>query len=411
VHGMRLGLQRVRDMLAHLGDPHLGRTTVHVAGTNGKGSVCTMTSAALVAAGHRVGTFLSPHLVHVNERIRIDGAPIDDAQLDEVLCAVADARRAWGASRGEDEAPLTYFELSMITAFEVFRRVGVDVQVIEVGIGGRLDATNVVQPTVCAITSVGLDHVEVLGPDLVSIASEKAGILKTGVPAVVGPLVEEAFEVVASRASAVGAPLWRVGEEIRVQERRVSTPRGAVDDLSPGMAGPHQRDNAAVVVGVLHRLREAGCPVDDAAIRTGVRAVLAGRMSWLAPDLLADGAHNVDGARALGRHLAERGGASRRVLVFGCGEDRAPEALLEPLRAHVSAVITTAADHPRARDADALAARLHASGWPARRGGSPGEAIALARTLGSEVVVAGSLYLLGGVMAALEDGRAEADGS
>lgn len=410
-HGMRLGLERVRDMLAFLGDPHLGRATVHVAGTNGKGSVCAMTTAALVAAGHRVGTFLSPHLVHVNERILLDGRPVEDAVLEGVLADVDAARRAWGAARDEVDAPLTYFELTMIAAFVVFQRMDVDVQVVEVGIGGRLDATNLVVPTVCALTTVGLDHVEVLGPDLASIAWEKAGIIKPGVPVVVGRLPPEASAVVARRAAEAGSPSWTLDEEICVEVDRVITPRGPVEGVIPTLAGCHQRDNAAVAVGVLQRLDEHGIAVPSPAIREGARAEHRGRLTWIAEDVVVDGAHNVDGARALAAWLSGRGAPERRTLVFGCGQDRDPVALVARIAPHVARIRTTAARHPKARPAEEVARLLREAGWPAEVGGEPIVAIRGARAAGEEVLVAGSLYLLGDVFAGWSEDPRHADGS
>lgn len=389
--GVKLGLDHVGRLLARLGDPHLGRPTVHVAGTNGKGSTCTMVTAALVEAGVSVGTFLSPHLVEVNERIRVDGAPIDDDALDASLRAVM-------AVCGDD--PPTYFELTMGAAFVAFARAGVMSQVIEVGIGGRLDATNLVRPTVCAVTSIGLDHVEVLGPDIASIASEKAGIIKAGAQVVLGLLPPEAVAVVRARAAAVGVTAWGVGAEIGVHDTsdglRITTPGGEVAGVHLAASGAHQWSNAGVAIGLLHGLRAAGVSVPDVAIRRGVgRAQLEGRAMWLAADVVVDGAHNVDGAQALAAWLATRVSDGRRTLVFGCGADRDPVALLAPLRPHVDRMIAVHGSHPRARrsaDITALCGGDVVDGGPVR------EALDRARGDGL-VVVAGSLYLIGDLLA------------
>jgi dihydrofolate synthase/folylpolyglutamate synthase len=193
--GIRLGLDRVGAFLRFLGEPHLCAPAVHVAGTNGKGSVCTFVTSALVESGVRVGTTISPHVEELNERIQIDGVPVSDDVLDRALRKVDDARRAWARRIGIDGEVLTYFELATAAAFVVFAEHAVDVMVVEVGLGGRLDATNVVRPLVCAVPTIGLDHQAELGPDLASIAREMAGIVKPEVPVVLGALPPEARAV------------------------------------------------------------------------------------------------------------------------------------------------------------------------------------------------------------------------
>jgi dihydrofolate synthase/folylpolyglutamate synthase len=403
--GMKLGLEHVDAFLRDgLGGPCLGGPgdppVVHVAGTNGKGSVCAMVTAALVAAGWRVGTFTSPHLEHVNERVQIDGVPLADAEFEEAVQAVDAARRAWGEAHGVAE-PLTYFEATWAVALWAFRRAAVDVVVVEVGLGGRLDATNVVQPAVTAIVSLGLDHCDVLGPTLRHVAAEKAGIAKPGVPMVVGLVPPEAREVVAARCAEVGAPLWWAGAEVRHADGGVRTPTGWVGPLTLGLEGAHQRDNALVAGGLLHALRPR-LAVDDAAILVGLaRARHPGRLERIAEDLVLDGAHNPDGADVLAAWLAAL--PSPPTLLFGHGSDREAAPVLTRLLPHVGTVWLTSCAHPKARDAASLADELGDAVLAAGRrlvvGGVIEDDLPAARAAGGLVVVSGSLYLVGAARA------------
>lgn len=407
--GVKLGLDRIEAFLDHLGAPHRCAPVVHVAGTNGKGSVCTMVTEALVAAGLRVGTNLSPHLEHVNERFRLDGVPVDDATLDAALDKLDARRAAWAADHGLPDDALTYFELATALAFVLFADAQVDVMVIEVGLGGRLDATNVVEPAVCAITSIGLDHTEVLGDTLAAIAGEKAGILAPGVPAVVGPLAPEALDVVRRCAARVGAPLWVDGQALRAEASpdgwTFTTPVGTLGPVRLAMAGDHQGHNALLAVAALQRLVQAGLVIPDAAIVAGVgRAVLAGRIERLRDDLVVDGAHNPAGAATLADWLAGQPRPARRVLLLGMGEERDPHTVTAPLLPHVDAVITTACAHPKARDAASLAARLGVLSVPVSAGGPIEVALPAAVADADEVIAAGSLYLVGAVRALVGQG-------
>jgi dihydrofolate synthase/folylpolyglutamate synthase len=410
--GIRLGLERVRDLLAALDDPHLAYPVVHVAGTNGKGSVCGYLTEALVAAGYRVGTYTSPHLEHVNERFRLDGRAIDDGLLTEAIEALERARWDWGRQMGLDRGPLTYFEFVTVLAFRLFAQQAVDVAVIEVGLGGRLDATNVVQPAVCAITSISYDHMDRLGHTLGEIAAEKAGILKVGVPAVIGPVPPEALAAIGARARAVGAPLWLSGTHLRREQRRegwvLSTPAGAVGPTPLGMAGVHQGANASVAVGVLHRLRELGFVVSDEAIGAGLRsAQVAARIERLRPGLVVDGAHNPDGAQALAAWLASQPRPSSRILLFGMGEGREPSEVLGPLLPHVDEVVLTQCAHPKALSPAQLAAALHEVDALISDGGPIEQCLAEVYQDAEQTVVAGSLYLAGAVRSLVGDGALE----
>jgi dihydrofolate synthase/folylpolyglutamate synthase len=407
--GVRLGLERVKAFLDFLGEPHRAAPVVHVAGTNGKGSVCTYVTSALVAAGYRVGTNLSPHLEAVNERFRLDGEPIDDRTLSDAIEALDRARQEWASAANIAEPPLTYFEFTTCLAFQLFAQTPVDVMVIEVGMGGRLDATNVVSPQVCAITTIAFDHTEHLGNTLALIATEKAGILKKGVPVVCGVVPQEARDAIEARAKIVGAPVWRPGADMQKELRKtgwsLKTPGGALADVKLGMDGAHQGNNALVALGVLHQLRKSGFLLPDDAIRSGLgSAKLGGRLERLAPALLVDGAHNEEGANALAAYLATIPRPKNRILVFGMGTERDPVKLVKPLLKHVDEVVTTHCDHPKARDALALAEALEGTATALSAGGPIEDTLPAIYQEADETVVAGSLYLVGAVKTLVREG-------
>ena len=395
--GIRMGLGRVREFLASLGDPQGRYPVVHVGGTNGKGSVCRMVDAVYRAHGRRVGLHTSPHLQAVNERFFVDGDPIGDADLEALLLFVDGRVSAWaaGALPPDESWPLTYFEFTVAAAFQAFADAEVDVGVIEVGMGGRLDATNVVNPAATAIVSIGLDHCDELGRDHVSIAGEKAGIIKPGVPVVVGPLPGEALQVIRSVAAERGAPLsvWGVDfEAFGAPNAFRYAGTTILDGLELGLLGDHQVVNAGVAV----RLVEvAGLPWSEAAVRAGLRgATNPGRLEWLAPDLLVDGAHNPAGATTLANHLARMPRDRRRTLVLGGGTDKDIRGVAATLAPVVDRILTTAGTHGKARSPEDVAAALAGLPVPVTAAGPLAEALTTARQ-GDLVVVAGSLYLVG----------------
>lgn len=408
--GIRLGLDRITAFLQVMGEPHRAYPVVHVAGTNGKGSVCNFVTQSLVAAGFRVGTTVSPHVEDVNERVMIDGVPIDDAALTEAIEAVDRARWDWAQAHGIDGTPLTYFEFLVAVAFHVFAERAVDVAVVEVGLGGRLDATNVVSPVVCAVPSISYDHMDQLGDTLAEIAAEKAGIFKRGVPVVIGSIPDEARVVLETRAQQKGCPLWRP-PQLRREQRgdlwNFATPNGTLANVKLGPQGVHQGNNALVALGVLHRLRELGFPVSDEAIREGFgRPGLPGRLEWLRPGLVVDGAHNEGGTRALATWLGSQPRPASRILLFGMGVDRDPAAVVAPLLPFVDEVVTTKCAHPKAREPMDLAMALRDVVGDV--GLSAGDAIEV--TLpevyaeADEVVVAGSLFVVGAARALVREG-------
>lgn len=422
--GVKMGLERMRGFLDSIGNPHLRYPVIHVAGTNGKGSVCRMVGAMLAAQGYTVGITTSPHLQHINERIRVCRAPgdagaIPDADLDAVLHRIRDARDVWAQDAlGPDEPmPLTWFELSIAAAFLYFAEQKVDVAVVETGMGGRLDATNVVAPLVTAIVTVGLDHTDHLGPDHASIAAEKAGIIKPGVPVVVGPLPRAALSVVRAQAHDRGAPIWGWGEALAGWSAgdgraptgapsaedvhvRTTRPDGSIVErggLALGLEGAHQIVNAAVACQIVDLLPPT-LAVGEDAVRSGLAAARnRGRLEWLAPDLLVDGAHNPDGATVLAQYLASLPHDRPRTLVLGGGYDKDIRSVAVALAPEVDRILTTMGTNPKARTPEDIAAALEGLHVPVSPAGDHVHAVQTARNGIDLVIVAGSLYLIGDV--------------
>lgn len=398
--GIRLGLARMRDFLASLGNPEAAYPVLHVGGTNGKGSVARLLGASLQAAGRRVGVHTSPHLQDINERVLLDGKPIGDAALLEIIARMDTARRDWArtALAPDDAFPLTYFEFTVACAFQAFADASVDVAVVEVGMGGRLDATNVVAPRVAAIVTIGLDHCDELGRDHASIAGEKAGIIKPGVPIVVGPLPAAALQVIRSVARERGAPLSVWGEDFEAFGSAESfryAGRHALEGLALGLLGDHQVINAGVALRILEL---SGLDVGERAVREGFAlARNPGRLEWLAPDLLVDGAHNPAGATTLANYLATLPRDRRRTLVLGGGTDKDLRGVAATLAPAVDRVFTTAGTHPKARSPFQVAGECEGLTISVTPAGLLPEALAAARASGDLVIVAGSLYLIGEV--------------
>lgn len=387
--GIRLELDRVEEALRLRGSPQRGLRFVHVAGSNGKGSVSAMVERALRAAGYRTGLYTSPHLHRFVERIRIDGAPIAE---DFVARGVGSLRDQGGLP------PLTFFESATILAFEAFRDAAVDVVVLEVGLGGRLDATNVVEPLVTAITNVSLEHQKFLGDRLEQIASEKAGVLKPGVPAVTGAKDDAVLEVLERRAREVGAPLAIAGRDFALEgEGEALSFRceaGAIGGLSLALRGPWARANAEVALGALFALRPS-LALPDEAMRVGLAdARWPGRFERVegAPAVLLDAAHNPAGCAELARALEAEPRSGRRVLLFGALEDKDRAAMLAPFDGVVDERVYAIPAIRRAPDPSVLAAVR--PGVVAR---TVEEGLRRAREAAGEdglVVVCGSIFLM-----------------
>ena len=349
--GVKLGLDRISTLLEHMGTPQRACRFVHVAGTNGKGSVCAMVESALRAAGRRTGLFTSPHLAEPTERIRLSGEPVPPEQFAHAFDAVHQQAEALLA-RGLIDAHPSYFETVTAMALLLFRELEAEVAVLEVGLGGRLDATNVARPLVSVITPVDYDHESYLGTGLEAIAGEKAGIIKPGVPLVTGPQHPPVQALLEARAKAAGSPVTRysdleaAGVEIGAHGSRFVVPPPLRLHIECPLAGEHQVANALTAIAALQVL-----DVPAQAIEEGIRqARWPGRLECVSrePEIILDGAHNPAGARALAAHI-RRFYAGRRVrLVYGAMRDKAvaeAAAILFPL---AEEVILTAPEHPRA---------------------------------------------------------------
>ncbi len=406
--GMKLGLERMHKALALLGDPHKAAPVLHVAGTNGKGSTCAFTEAALAAAGMRVGLYTSPHLRHFCERIRIRGEDLGEeeaaALFDEIVTRVP-----WAL----DNEGLTFFELATAMAFLAFARAPVDVMIIEVGLGGRLDATNVVEPLACAIASLGLDHTQHLGPTLADVAREKAGICKRFAPLVSAAQPLVAVQVLEEAAGRARVPLWLPGRDYGFEGRdgqpfTYSGPAWRVQ-AEPVLAGSHQRGNAALACALLEAAAERGLRVEPAQAAVGLQqARWPGRLQLVSesPLVVLDGCHNPHAAEALARSLPALLGGRPLQLVFGALADKDAAAMLQELAPLAAGVHLCAPASPRAQPAAPLvaAARAAAPKTSVTVYKSAAEALEAARAAAfpkGAVLCCGSLYLVGELLAVL----------
>jgi dihydrofolate synthase/folylpolyglutamate synthase len=411
--GVRLGLDTFRRLLLALGSPERATPALLVAGTNGKGSVAALIDSIGRAAGLRVGLYTSPHLARFGERIRVDGDEIDDAEL------AARLETTLAAARDAGLPPPTVFEALTAAGFLRFAAARVELAVLEVGLGGRLDATNAAEPILSVVTRVGFDHRAELGDTLAAIAAEKAGILRRGVPAVVAAQPEVVDDALAAQAARVGAELRRVTHEATIESAewrglaghrlRLRTARHRYD-LDLPLAGEHQLENAATAVRAAELLAERFPAIDAAAIASGVAAARwPGRLeSFPIPGssttVLLDAAHNADGCEALARFLARLDRPYD--LLFGCLADKEPSAMLPPLATTARRVVLTRPDSPRALAAEALLP-LVPKVTPLAVEAEPRAALARALAGAADLlVVAGSIYLVGTLRTALAAGGA-----
>jgi dihydrofolate synthase/folylpolyglutamate synthase len=405
---LKLGLDGTRALLAGLGRPETRFAAVHVAGTNGKGSVCALVERVLRAAGLRTGLYTSPHLVEFRERIRVDGRWAAEAELDAGLDAIE-------ALPGAGEC--TFFEVATALAFAHFARHGVQWAVVEVGLGGRLDTTNVLTPAVCAITSIGLDHAEMLGDTHAAIAFEKAGILKAGVPAVTAVEHDVAASVIARRAAEVNAPLAHARDVAHVDATQQGEWGSRLDvecapwgrfQLQMSLRGSHQRENARTALALLSELARQGVSISLAALREGfVRARWPGRLEPCPgePRLWWDGAHNVDGMRRLCLAWSDDLGlGTPAAIVFSAGRDKDARAMLTRLRslAPGARLFVTRTANERALSPDELRGLAEDAGWHAEAAPGVAEAVeaALAAAGSGRVLLCGSLFAVGEAMRA-----------
>jgi dihydrofolate synthase / folylpolyglutamate synthase len=422
----KFDLGRMRAFTALLGNPHLAYPVIHVAGTKGKGSVTALCASALHAAGYRVGVYTSPHLQDYAERIQVDGEPIPHG----VLAAYVEELKPLIPQVPE----LTTFEITTALGFLYFDRQDVDIAVIEVGLGGRLDATNVVNPLVSVITSISYDHTDLLGHTLAEIAGEKAGIIKPAVPVVVSPQKEEAAGVFVNIARERQSPLIQVGDDYRFAPISHSLkgqdffiwPRteqelvdafirsGGSEEWRPRrlfipLLGSHQVENAATAYAALQTARVRGVQLGEGAIETGFRSVYwPGRFELLQemPPVLIDSAHNADSALRLRQSLDDYFPGHPIILIIGASEDKDIEGMFAELMQRASQVIATRSVHPRAADPERLVEIARRFGKPAAAVPRVEDALEVALlSAGPQDVVlaAGSIFLAAAVRSAWQE--------
>ena len=405
-------LDRMRQLLAELGDPQDQIRTIHVAGTVGKGSTCAMVATMLQGCDYAVGSYSSPHLTDLRERIQIDGQLIPHAQFVSVIKAVAEAADSLGIEP-------TFFEIMTAVAFKHFADEAVDIAIIEAGLGGRLDSTNVIKPEVTAVTRIAKDHQHILGHTLEEIAAEKAGIFKRDVPALVFEQTPEIEEVFRAKAEEVGAPLKVVNKDIEFSNRFCSTSelgphtrvclyteRSRLEHLPVPLAGEHQASNCGLALAIMDILKGVGfvCP-DDRITQGLANTTLTGRMQvlWESPRILVDGAHNPEAISALMRCVGAHMPYDSMVCVFGCCQDKDIGEMLDRVNLGADKVIFTRAQgNPRAAAPEDLQrAFVERSGKMCQIADTLPEALELAtRAVSREdlICVTGSFYLVGEAM-------------
>lgn len=398
-------LERMFALMEALGRPQQAYPIVHVAGTKGKGSTCALCASALTAAGYKTGLYTSPHLQDYCERIQVDGTPL----AHEQLAALVDAIKPAVAKIPK----LTTFEITTAVGLLAFQRAGVEAAVVEVGLGGRLDATNVVRPRVSVITSLSLDHMAVLGDTLAKIAGEKAGIIKTGVPVVSSPQKEEAYEVLVRVAGERGASLSMVGRDVKFELlgstlegqsiRMTDVGRAAKLDVSLPLLGGHQMINASTAYLAL---KTSGLPVSDEAIQKGFSQV-----KWPArfelvrrePPIIFDSAHNDDSFARLRETLEAHFPGREVTLIFGASEDKNIPGMFREIKPKLGRILITRAEHPRALGIEIIqgladqAEVPHEAVTPVRA--ALRRALELSAKDGSIVLSAGSMFVTAEVMA------------
>jgi len=400
-------LRRVEELLFRLGNPHLAAKSVHIAGTKGKGSVAAMVTAVLIASGYTTGLYTSPHLNDLRERIRVNGELITEGELIALVerlkpeVEIVNQEATYGV--------LTTFELLTALGFAHFKLKGVDFQVVEVGLGGRLDATNVIQPEVGIITSISLDHTDVLGNSLAEIAREKAGIIKPGSMVVTSPQLDEVAQVIEKACLNCDAGLVRVGRDVVWQslgfdaERQLLQVKGKLGSykLSIPLLGRYQLENAATAVAALEVLAGKGFNISRDNIINGLAEVSwPGRFQILShrPLLVVDGAHNPDSARKLKQSLVQYFAFDRAILVIGVSSDKDVAGIISELVPLFDKVIVTRSRHPRAMSLEQLIAVFRRCGIEVQAVEAVSEALSLALSMAGArdlVCVAGSLFAVG----------------
>lgn len=378
-HASDFKLDRTRRLLSRLGDPQLAYPALHIAGTKGKGSTATMVAAVLGAADYKTGLYTSPHLERLEERFVINGATCSESDFVRLAAEVADAVAELDASPQAEVRGATFFEVTTAMGFLHFARQRVDLAVLEVGLGGRLDSTNVCRPLACAITSISLDHMKQLGSTLPEIAAEKAGIAKPGVPLICNVVSSKPRETIHRIAANVGAPVRQLEADFGFTSRpnqrldywdRFTDRSYRLEDIELAMPGAHQAANAACAIALLRQLSPADWSIPERAMRDGLAtARCAARVEVISerPLIVMDAAHNAASVTALLQSLEALGVSPRRLLIFGTTRDKDLPGMLAPLLQQFEHVIFTRyVSNPRAVPAEELAelARSILAGTP-----------------------------------------------
>ena len=399
-YGIKFGLSKTSSLLEAFGNPHKGQKYVHIAGTNGKGSVAAFTASILKQAGFRVGLYSSPHLVRFTERFRINDEEISHEKAAALINQLRDAF-------APDEPP-TFFEATTTMALVYFARENTDIAIMEVGMGGRLDATNVISPLVSVITNISMEHQFFLGSRLLDIAREKAGIIKNGIDVVTGATQPSVISLFKSLSDKKRCPLWRVGKDARYRVTGSGLhyygPERRLNGLHPGLKGKFQVRNAALAIAVIERLEEKGFKISSRDIREGLeKTVWPGRMQAVAKDpaIILDGAHNPAAIRALTDSIRTGFKYRRLILVIGVMEDKDIGQLLRGIVPLSDYVIYTRPVYSRASSPEVLMAEAASFGKPGEIAPLLTGALDRAREMADPrdlIVVSGSLFTVGEAM-------------
>jgi dihydrofolate synthase/folylpolyglutamate synthase len=367
-------LDRMRALMSELGDPHNALVIIHIAGSKGKGSVCNMLEGALQGCGYTTGVFTSPHLIDVRERVRVGGVPINETSFDDALALCRTAAAAIEKEHGK----ATYFELLTALALLVFAQQAVDLVILETGLGGRLDCTNIVNPAIVGLTSIQLEHTEILGDTLEKIAAEKAGIIKPNAFAISVPQEERVIEVFRTKSDETGTTLSVLGEDIIYTDRFQSGIKGGpsalvcvgdehngFEHMTVPLLGMHQAQNCGLALAILARLRTMGYDIPERGVSAGLTQIdRRGRLEQVLerPRIFVDGAHTPDSVRAVLQATAAHLDYDSLIVVFGCASDKDIDGMIDALATGADKVIfTRAQSNPRAADPEELRSRCVAS--------------------------------------------------
>lgn len=402
--GIKFGLSNITNLLGLLGNPHKGLKAVHVAGTNGKGSTSVTISSIMQESGYKVGLYTSPHLVNFTERIRINGREIEEERVVQLTEKIRFKIQDSGFN--EELSNITFFEFTTAMALLYFVEEGVDIVVMETGMGGRLDATNVVNPLVSIITNVSIEHREFLGDTLEAIAYEKAGIIKDRTPVVTGVEQTSAFQVIERICSEKGASLYRLGRDFSFRKKGIDIfsykgVKESFDDLRLNLLGGHQFTNASLALAAVELLTDKGLIVPRNAIYSGLQKVSwPGRLETVStnPRIILDGAHNPAGAEVLAKTIANEIKFDRLFLILGIMADKDIDAIISPLAPLAHEVILSRPGYERASSASALLPVARKSNSNSVAFEELREAIDYARSKASDmdlIIVSGSLFTVG----------------